>query len=124
MWRRRSSQRFDQSPGLSRHPQHAGLDGEGTWSDETTHAVQESLTLRTEFVHETSPRDTNWTLAAYESPIGECLWYATVTASTPVEIMRARLGTLASGAAWEMAVGSQVCEETITEATSPLVSAG
>ncbi|WP_215449415.1 DUF317 domain-containing protein [Streptomyces sp. ATCC 21386] len=95
-----------------------------TWSDETTHAVHESLTLRAEFVHETGPRDTNWTLAAYESPVGERLWYATVTASTPVEIVRTLLGTLASGTAWEMAVGSQVSEKTITKATSPLVSAG
>jgi hypothetical protein len=95
-----------------------------TWSDETTHAVHESLTLRAEFVHEVGPRDTNWTIAAYESPVGERLWHATVTASPPVEIVRTLLDTLASGDAWEMAVGSQVSEKTIAEATRPLASAG
>lgn len=95
-----------------------------TWSDETTHAVHESLALRVEFVHEAGPDDAQWKVAAYESPIGERLWHATATATTPVEIMDVLLDSLAAGDAVQTAVGSQVSEKTITTATQPLVDAG
>ncbi|GGU41532.1 DUF317 domain-containing protein [Streptomyces violascens] len=95
-----------------------------TWSDETTHAVHESLTLRAEFVHEADPDDIVWTIAAYESPVGERRWHATATATTPVAIMCILLDPLASGDAAQTAVGSQVSEKTITQATQPLTDAG
>lgn len=107
-----------------RAPQHAQLDRERTWSDETTHAVHESLTLRAEFVHEGDPSDIMWTIAAYESPVGARRGHATATAATPVEIMRVLLDTLASGDAAQTAIGSQVSERTIVKATQPLVDAG
>lgn len=103
---------------------HAEWEKWRTWSDETTHAVHESLTLRAEFVHEADPDDTLWTIATYESPVGERLWHATATATTPVEIMRVLLDALASGDATQTAIGSQVSEKTITTATQPLSDSG
>ncbi|MEU2263930.1 hypothetical protein ABZ557_27495 [Streptomyces sp. NPDC019645] len=47
---------------------HADWEKWRTWSDDTTHAIHESQTLRIERVHEAHPRDTAWTVAAYESP--------------------------------------------------------
>ncbi|MFE1836514.1 DUF317 domain-containing protein [Streptomyces sviceus] len=94
-----------------------------TWSDDTTHAVHESLVLRAEFVHEADPDDTQWKIAAYESPVGERLWHATATTTVPVEIMRVLLDSLASADAAEIAAGSQVSEATIGEATRPLFDA-
>ncbi|WP_327352875.1 DUF317 domain-containing protein [Streptomyces sp. NBC_01304] len=94
-----------------------------TWSDETTHAVHESLVLRAEFVHEAAPDGTQWTIAAYESPVGERLWHATATTTVPVEIMRVLLDSLASADAALIAAGSQVSEATIGESTRPLADA-
>lgn len=95
-----------------------------TWSDDTTHAVHESLVLRAEFVHEAAPDDTQWKIAAYESPIGERLWHATASTTVPVEIMQVLLNSLASADAAEVAAGSQVSEAAIDEATRPLADAG
>ncbi|MEV0641637.1 DUF317 domain-containing protein [Streptomyces sp. NPDC050619] len=95
-----------------------------TWSDETTHAVHESLVLRAEFIHETDPDDTQWKIAAYEGPVGERLWHATATTTVPVKIMRVLLDSLASADAVEIAAGSQVSEATINEATRPLADLG
>lgn len=39
--------------------QHAELDRERTWSNDTTHAIHESQTLRIERVHEAHPRETS-----------------------------------------------------------------
>ncbi|MDX2681474.1 hypothetical protein [Streptomyces soliscabiei] len=61
------------SSGL-RAPQHARLDRERTWYDNTTIANHESLTLRILFDHEAGPRNATWTLAAYESPVSERMW--------------------------------------------------
>ncbi|MFF9753493.1 hypothetical protein [Streptomyces sp. NPDC014344] len=53
------------------------LDGHGefekwrTWSDDTTHAIHESQTLRIERVHETLAQETAWTVAAYETPVSD-----------------------------------------------------
>lgn len=91
-----------------------------TWSDETTHAVHESLVLRAEFIHEAEPDDTQWKIAAYESPVGERLWHATASTTVPVEIMRVLLDSLASTDAADIAAGSQVSEAVIGEATRPL----
>ncbi|MFE9407454.1 DUF317 domain-containing protein [Streptomyces sp. NPDC006704] len=94
-----------------------------TWSDETTHAVHESLVLRAEFVHEASPDGTQWKIAAYENPVGERLWHATATTTVPVEIMRAFLDSLSATDAAAIAAGSQVTEATIWEAACPLLDA-
>ncbi|MFJ2812260.1 DUF317 domain-containing protein [Streptomyces sp. NPDC087294] len=95
-----------------------------TWSDDTTHAVHESLVLRAEFVHEAAPDDTQWKIAAYESPVGERLWHSTATTMVPVEIMRVLLDGLASADSADIAAGSQVSEAVIGEATRPLADAG
>ncbi|WP_405734800.1 DUF317 domain-containing protein [Streptomyces sp. NBC_01537] len=47
---------------------HGDWEKHRTWSDETTHAIHESQTLRIERVHEADPRRTAWTVAAYETP--------------------------------------------------------
>ncbi|KJY46711.1 DUF317 domain-containing protein [Streptomyces sp. A1547] len=63
-----------------------------TWSDETTIANHESLTLRAEFDHDARHRtDVAWTFAAYENPVGERLWHATASATTPTELVPALL---------------------------------
>lgn len=51
-----------------------------TWEDHTTVATHESLTLRILFDHEAAPPgDPRWTIAAYESPVSEGMWYTTLT---------------------------------------------
>lgn len=95
-----------------------------TWSDDTTHVVHESLVLRAEFIHEAEPRDTQWKIAAYESPVGERRWHATATTAVPVEIMRVLLDSLDSTDAAEIATGSEIAETDIRQATSPLSDAG
>ncbi|MCX5302887.1 DUF317 domain-containing protein [Streptomyces sp. NBC_00160] len=61
-----------------------------TWSDETTIAAHESLTVRAEFDHEARHRtDIAWTIAEYDGPVGERLWRATITAGTPVPLIHA-----------------------------------
>ncbi|MGW4051382.1 DUF317 domain-containing protein [Streptomyces sp. NPDC004779] len=60
--------------------------------DETTVASHESLTVRVEFDHEARHRtDVTWTIAEYDGPVGERLWHATLTAGTPVPLIRAML---------------------------------
>ncbi|MFJ4973215.1 DUF317 domain-containing protein [Streptomyces sp. NPDC088755] len=94
-----------------------------TWSDETTHAVHESLVTRAEFVHEAAPDDTQWRIAAYESPVGERLWHATATAMVPVAIVRTLLESLDSADTVKIASGSVVSEANVGEATRPLFDA-
>ncbi|MGW2853347.1 DUF317 domain-containing protein, partial [Streptomyces sp. NPDC001215] len=50
-----------------------------TWDDITTHAFHEDHTLRIERVHEAHPRETAWTVAAYETPVSDRLWHLTAT---------------------------------------------
>lgn len=60
--------------------------------DETTIASHESLTVRAEFDHEARHRsDVAWTIAEYGGPVGARLWHATLTAGTPVPLVRAIL---------------------------------
>ncbi|MFD9224854.1 DUF317 domain-containing protein [Streptomyces sp. NPDC060064] len=92
-----------------------------TWDDDSTVANHESLTLRALFDHEAQGRDTKWTLAAYETPVSERLWYATAAAATPAEIVRTMLNSAASESAWGPAA---LTETTITQATRPLADAG
>ncbi|MFE9305982.1 DUF317 domain-containing protein [Streptomyces sp. NPDC006856] len=94
-----------------------------TWSDETTHAVHESLVLRAEFVHEADRDDAQWKIAAYESPVGERLWHATATATVPVDIVRTLLESLDSADTVKIASGSVVSEANVWEATRPLFDA-
>lgn len=54
-----------------------------TWSDETTHAIHESQTLRIERVHETPAHETAWTVAAYETPVSDRMWVLTATGAPP-----------------------------------------
>ncbi|MER6085260.1 DUF317 domain-containing protein [Streptomyces sp. NPDC001833] len=110
----RSSQRFDQSPRLSRHPRHAGLDRERTWSDDTTHAIHEDQTLRIERVHEAGPRDTAWTVAAYETPVSERMWHLTATGTAPEPVLQSLLTHLADGDASDTALGSPITDKTVT----------
>ncbi|MEV7706639.1 DUF317 domain-containing protein [Streptomyces sp. NPDC088922] len=94
-----------------------------TWSDETTHAVHESLVLRAEFVHEADRDGAQWKIAAYESPVGERLWHATATATVPVDLVQALLESLDSADTVEIAAGSVVSEANVWEATRPLFDA-
>ncbi|WP_414169072.1 DUF317 domain-containing protein [Streptoverticillium reticulum] len=95
-----------------------------TWTDETTHAIHESQTLRIERVHEAHPRETAWTIAAYESPVSDRMWHLTATGATPAPVLDTLLTHLAEGDAWETAIGSPVGEQTVTAATRPLTDAG
>ncbi|MFJ8676349.1 DUF317 domain-containing protein [Streptomyces sp. NPDC093589] len=95
-----------------------------TWDDDSTIANHESLTLRAEFLHEAERREVNWTVAAYESPVGERLWHATATAGTPVAIVHTLLEGLASHGARAAAPLHLVDGEPLSQATWPLTDAG
>ncbi|WP_328946017.1 DUF317 domain-containing protein [Streptomyces sp. NBC_00250] len=69
--------------------------------DETTIAVNESLTARAEFDHEARHRsDVAWTISEYDGPVGERIWHATITASTPVPLIATILQHLDSPPVW------------------------
>ncbi|MGA5169712.1 MULTISPECIES: DUF317 domain-containing protein [Streptomyces] len=104
--------------------QHAELDRERTWSDETTHAIHESQTLRIECVHEAYPRETAWTVAAYETPVSDRMWHLTATGATPAPVLQTLLHHLAEGDGWDTAVGGQVEEKTVAAATRRHTDAG
>ncbi|MFG2924205.1 DUF317 domain-containing protein [Streptomyces sp. NPDC048305] len=95
-----------------------------TWSDDTTHAIHESQTLRVERAHETSAHETAWTVAAYETPVSERMWVLTATGATPAPLLQDLLTHLADGEGWDTALGASVNEKMVTEATQPLSSAG
>jgi hypothetical protein len=94
-----------------------------TWSDETTHAIHESQTLRIELVHEAHPRDTAWTVAAYETPVSDRMWHLTATGTTPTPVLQTLLTHLADGDGWDTAIGSPLTDKTVTAATKPLMDA-
>ncbi|MFF8980758.1 DUF317 domain-containing protein, partial [Streptomyces cellulosae] len=95
-----------------------------TWSDDTTHAIHESQTLRIERVHQADPRETSWTVAAYETPVSERMWHLTATDTAPAPLLQALLDQLADTDTWETAIGSSIMDKTVTEATRPLADAG
>lgn len=95
-----------------------------TWDDDTTVAAHESLALRAEFVHQAAPQATNWTIAAYESPVGDRLWHATATASTPIQIISTLLDELASDWTYAAARSTDVSAQAVIEAMTPLAEAG
>uniref|UniRef100_A0AAU2K146 DUF317 domain-containing protein n=1 Tax=Streptomyces sp. NBC_00049 TaxID=2903617 RepID=A0AAU2K146_9ACTN len=92
--------------------------------DETTIASHESLTLRVEFLHSAAHGDSLWTIAAYESPVGERLWHATATPTTPVEIVRVLLDGLSSEDSWGLGPATPVKEEHLAQASRPLEDTG
>ncbi|MDX2553272.1 MULTISPECIES: DUF317 domain-containing protein [Streptomyces] len=95
-----------------------------TWDDNTTIANHESLTLRVLFDHDARFRDPKWTIAAYETPVSDRMWHMTITAAAPAPVLNTLLTVLASGDAWETAIGSPAIDKTVTEATRPLTDAG
>lgn len=95
-----------------------------TWSDETTHAIHESQTLRIELIHETQARETAWTIAAYETPVSDRMWVLTATSATPAPVLQELLNHFANADGWDTAIGTPVDEKTVTAATQPLSDAG
>lgn len=95
-----------------------------TWSDETTHAIHESQTLRIERVHESPAHETAWTVAAYETPVSDRMWVLTATGATPAPMLEELLNHLAEGDGWDAAIGAPVDEKMVTAATQPLSDAG
>ncbi|MGW6742866.1 DUF317 domain-containing protein [Streptomyces sp. NPDC055025] len=95
-----------------------------TWTDDTTHAIHESQTLRIERVHEADPRETAWMIAAYETPVSDRMWHLTATGTTAAPVLQALLDHLANGDGWDTAIGSPVTGTTVTAATRPLANAG
>ncbi|MET9664963.1 DUF317 domain-containing protein [Streptomyces sp. NPDC006475] len=95
-----------------------------TWEDHTTVATHESLTLRILIDHDAGPQDAQWTIVAYESPVSERIWHMAVTPTVPAPVLKALLGTLGSGDAWETALGSPITDSHVSQATRPLIDAG
>lgn len=95
-----------------------------TWSDDTTHAIHESQTLRIKRVHEAPAHETAWVVAAYETPVSDRTWHLTATGTTPAPVLQELLVHLADGDEWNMAAGTPVDEKTVTAATKPLADAG
>ncbi|WP_055495457.1 DUF317 domain-containing protein [Streptomyces sp. TP-A0356] len=95
-----------------------------TWSDDTTHAIHESQTLRIERVHETPAHETAWTVAAYETPVSDRMWVLSATGATPAPVLQDLLIHLADGDGWDTAIGAPVDEKMVTAATRPLANAG
>ncbi|MFJ9979372.1 DUF317 domain-containing protein [Streptomyces cyaneofuscatus] len=81
---------------------HPEWDKHHQWPAEATYALHESLTLRVELyhAHAPGPQDEMWTVAAYESPVGDRLWHATATAGTPAAVITTLLGTLTDEHDW------------------------
>ncbi|WP_436998966.1 DUF317 domain-containing protein [Streptomyces sp. enrichment culture] len=94
-----------------------------TWSDDTTHAIHESQTLRIERVHEAPAHETAWTVAAYETPVSERMWVLSATSATPAPVLQNLLLHLA-GSGRDTAIGAPVNEKMVTTATQPLPNAG
>ncbi|MBN3933033.1 DUF317 domain-containing protein [Streptomyces verrucosisporus] len=95
-----------------------------TFSDDTTHALHASQTLRIERVHEAHPRETAWTIAAYNTPVSERMWHLTATGATPAPVLNTLLDRLTEEDAWETAIGGPITEKSVTAATRPLTDAG
>ncbi|MFE6979285.1 DUF317 domain-containing protein [Streptomyces sp. NPDC057682] len=95
-----------------------------TWSDETTHAIHESQTLRIEHVHEADAHETVWTVAAYETPVSDRMWVLTATGATPAPALQVLLTHLADGEGRDTRIDGPVDEQTATAATRPLTEAG
>ncbi|MCP9213068.1 DUF317 domain-containing protein [Streptomyces cucumeris] len=95
-----------------------------TWSDDTTHAIHESQTLRIERIHETPAHETAWTVAAYETPVSDRMWHLTATGATPAPVLQDLLIHLADADGWDTAIDTPVDDRTVAAATQPLSDAG
>ncbi|MFD4118632.1 DUF317 domain-containing protein [Streptomyces niveus] len=95
-----------------------------TWSDDASVANHETLTLRAEFDHEARDRDIAWTVASYQSPVGERTWHATATAGTPVDMIETLLKSLDTDTAWTERTSAPLTERTLTTVTRPLTEFG
>lgn len=95
-----------------------------TWSDDTSVANHETLTLRVQFDHEARGRDVAWTIASYESPVGERTWHATATASAPTSMIEILLNSLDTDTAWTERTSTPLAEGTRTTVTAPLTEFG
>lgn len=95
-----------------------------TWSDETTHAVHESLCLRAELVHEPLTYAHKWRFAVYASPVGTRLWHAATCTTTPPDLVDVLLRSLATYAAEYPDMGGPGGDEARAEATRPLADSG
>ncbi|MCZ1006876.1 DUF317 domain-containing protein [Streptomyces lydicus] len=91
-----------------------------TWSDETTHAIHESQTLRIERTHDVPAHEPAWTIAAYETPVSDRMWHLTATGATPAPVLQELLDHLADGDGWDTAVGRAVDKKAVTASTKPL----
>lgn len=103
-----------------------------TWSDETTtpsthpRPCASSVSTKPPPTRLRGPCETAWTVAAYETPVSQRMWYltATATASTPEPVVRSFPNRLADKRIRETDIGTPVDEETVTAATQPLTDAG
>ncbi|AQU70153.1 DUF317 domain-containing protein [Streptomyces niveus] len=95
-----------------------------TWSDDTSVANHETLTLRAEFDHEARGHDIAWTIASYQSPVGERTWHATATANTPTDMIETLLKSLDTDTAWTERTSAPLTERTLTTVTGPLTEFG
>ncbi|EST31656.1 DUF317 domain-containing protein [Streptomyces niveus] len=95
-----------------------------TWSDDASVANHETLTLRVQFDHEARGQDTAWTIASYQSPVGERTWHATATAGTPTDIIETLLKSLDTDTAWTERTSAPLTERTLTTVTRPLTEFG
>ncbi|MEW1794617.1 DUF317 domain-containing protein [Streptomyces niveus] len=95
-----------------------------TWSDDASVANHETLTLRVQFDHEARGQDIAWTIASYESPVGERTWHATATASTPTNMIEILLNSLDTDTAWTERTSTPLAEGTRTTVTAPLTEFG
>ncbi|MFL9655149.1 DUF317 domain-containing protein [Streptomyces sp. PB17] len=95
-----------------------------TWSDDTTHAIHESQTLRIERVHKAPAHETAWTVAAYETPVSERMWVLTATGATPAPVLQCLLIHLADGNGGDTAISASADEKMVTAATQPLSDVG
>ncbi|WP_229701392.1 DUF317 domain-containing protein [Streptomyces camponoticapitis] len=95
-----------------------------TWSDDASVANHESLTLRVQFDHEARDRDIAWTIASYQSPVGERTWHVTATAGTPTDMIETLLKSLDTDTAWIERTSPPLTERTLTTVTRPLTEFG
>ncbi|MFF4767453.1 DUF317 domain-containing protein [Streptomyces sp. NPDC001255] len=106
---------------LTEHPE---FEKSRNWSDETTHAIHESQTLRIEYDHETQGTETAWTVAAYETPVSERVWVLTATASLPAPVLEGLLIHLGDLDAWDTPIDTWLTEKAVQAVFRPLHEAG
>lgn len=91
-----------------------------TWSDDTSVANHETLTVRAEFDHEARGHD----ISSYQSPVGERTWHATATANTPTDMIETLLKSLDTDTAWTERTSAPLTERTLNTVTGPLTEFG